>query len=167
MKRTKKNIVASAIIILTICALTLICTRHIWIHVYGRMVDGIKGEITVNIDGSACNIKDYDFKFQKEGSCKVVDKKAKVSIKAHEYGGYEFFIEGIPDGGMITVNSYQHNDWNVTRFELDINVDTEKGEVYAEGYYTFLSESGSTIKEPISETHSIDENDIKISLNGL
>lgn len=129
-------------IVLTILLLFMIVLRFLTPGIYYRFYfgDRIKGTVTVMIDGEpAVILKDSLSDSQTRAEGNVLH----ISARANAYGSYpfSFSVEELPD---ITFHfySFQFNWWNVTRFDLRYNVNTEERIVEYRAEHTELEESG-------------------------
>lgn len=170
MKAKKKIIIVIIVLILLILGFIALTEFDLYLRLY--IGNREKGTVTITVDGKKHELQKDDIRFEgkeikkkDEGSVKIDGTTAHISLKAKEYGSHDFCIDNIPNCGTIIIKIYHWNWYSVTKFGLDINIDSEKGTLTYEGHYSNLNDFGIYVKHEVSDTVDIQENEnIAISL---
>ncbi len=125
------------------------------------MGDRIKGNISVTVDNEMISLNMADI----HGCDKwnVQGWNASVAVKGGEYGRYDIGVDIPGLERSVTVACHQYNWWNVTRFDLEILVDTQKNFVTYYGEYSGLDEIGSSHSYRIDSTQELSDDKLELS----
>lgn len=156
--------------VLILCAVLLaaaiaICFSYSPIRL--RLYPGfrIQGTLCVNMDGKPFVLQKENI--QSSDRFDVVpadDGTALLSFLGGDYGDYMF--ELLIDGPAqpITVHCFQHNWWNIQRFELQITVDTKQQTITYTGLCSDYGDDGVRIAEPIDKTQAFSDEGLQIQI---
>ena len=160
---TKKKSLLVVCFNLILCILICVICKPNYYRLY--LGDRIKGNIELIIDEKPYLIEENKIKFLDFGNGMIYDDgKADISIRAGEYGKYRFEILDTPIGKPISISCFQHNWWNVLDFDLTIKIDTVQEEITYNGNCITIADNGKKIYDPISNTQSLTDEYIQISL---
>lgn len=158
MKKNKFLWVTGIFIIILI----IMCVVHKPFYYRVYLGDRIKGTVMVKIDNEICPLEDK-IKLSKSGKVTVNDNgTAEIAFRAGRYGSYKFDILALSEGKPVTVDCFQHDWWNVQRFELSVAIDTVGNTIAYTGNYSVISEDGSTIYESINRKQSMTDESLNI-----
>ena len=160
MKALKKSIIIIAVIF-AVAVLASVILYFFFKPVFYHFLypfDRITGIVHVTMDGEKYNLISDDvigqYEFKDEINVKVSNDAdgLRTSIHGGEYGPYSLtiYIDGYND--PIEVGIYQYNWWNVTKFDLDISIDSEAATIT----FTSVAEVNGT-KENHSTTVAISD----------
>ena len=146
-----------AISVLAVIVIALACSTYFFLPsvFYGYIYpfSRIKGNITLNIDGSDIPLSDCEITCEhSQEPQKVRVNGSKIKTRAGEYGKYNYTINH--KDTEIRFYVYQYNCWNCADFDVTFNVLTSKNAVTCTGTCTSLGENDFG---PAShDTHSFD-----------
>lgn len=158
MKKIKLLWITGIFIILFI----IICAVHKPFYYRIYLGDRIKGTVSVKIDNEVCPLED---KIILSDSGKITlndDGTAEISFRAGQYRSYKFDISVLSNEKTVTINCFQHDWWNVQRFELLVRIDTVSNIIVYTGNYSVISEDGSKVYESIDKKQSLQEESLSI-----
>lgn len=159
--KKKEKIRTAVIIVLTAIAGLVLCSP-IFYRLYRG--DRIKGTVEVVIDGETYSLRESDIELSDAGKVKInADGTADISIHAGEYGKYGFDISDTPAGRSVSVSCFQFNWWNVTTFELKIEMNTSQGTVAYSGGYSYIEENGNKEYDTIQAVQWLSEETLQVS----
>ncbi len=161
----KRLVIILAVIVVLITAVVVylgFCVGYKTIYYRMYRADRITGEITVNIDGQSAQFDEARTKecwnWNCEGDFSITDRTAKVSLKAGDYGPYDFFVYVVGLDQPLQFSTYQYNWWNVKTFRIDVVVDNAENTMYVRCFTTNIDEEGNIYeKEGASELELTDE----------
>ena len=140
------------------------CVVHKPFYYRVYLGDRIKGSVSVEIDDEVYPLREDKIKLLDSGKITVNDNgTAEISFRAGRYGSYKFNILALSGENPITVNCFQHDWWNVQRFELLVKIDTVSNTISYTGNYSVISKDGRKIYESINKKQSLKDE----SLNTL
>lgn len=144
MKKHKKAIIR-AVSVLLIGAVTVVCLFYY--PVFPRIYFGnrIKGDVTITYDGEPYDLNSEQLKSHTKVR-EIENGRYRIELKGGEYGSNPFEIIFSPEM-IVTVDCFHSNWWYVTKFNLDINIDTNKNEITYKGYYISSQDSGTVDKK--------------------
>lgn len=153
------------IIIGSLCALVLAvaaCILYRPFYYRNYTGDRIKGNISVTVDNEVISLNMADIhgcdKWNVQGG------NASVAVKAGKKERYVIGVD-IPEvERSVTVACFHENWWNVTEFDLEILVDTQKNRVTYYGEYSGLDEIGSSHSYRIDCSQSLSDDNLKLSI---
>ncbi len=148
----KRLIIILAMIVVLITAVVVylgFCVGYKTIYYRMYRADRIKGEITVNIDGHSAQFDEARTRegWNCEGDFFVTDNTAKVSLKAGDYGPYDFSVYAVGLDQSLQLSVWQLNWWNVKTFRLDISVDTVEKIAHITCFTTNIDEEGNVYED--------------------
>ena len=144
-------------ILLFVVAFCILC-KPIYYRLYAG--DRIKGNVSVTVDGEAIMLAEEDISGCRK--VKINSDSTYIAIKGGEFGGYSFAVN-IPNiDKEITIVCSQYNWWTVTRFDLDVIIDTANNTVKFEGSYSYVDGDGKIRKGKINELKMLSDDNIKI-----
>ncbi|MCI8472906.1 MAG: hypothetical protein HFE65_07375 [Clostridiales bacterium] len=148
----KRLIIILAMIVVLITAVVVylgFCVGYKTIYYRMYKEDRIKGEITVNIDGHSAQFDEARTRegWNCEGDFFVTDNTAKVSLKAGDYGPYDFSVYAVGLDQSLQLSVWQLNWWNVKTFRLDISVDTVEKIAHITCFTTNIDEEGNVYED--------------------
>ena len=158
--------------ILLICAV-LLAAAVIFCFVYAPLRlrlypgDRIRGTVQLTVDGSRRMLNEKSV--QNDGGFQIQytdDGAADVRSRGGDYGDYAFELLLDELDQPIIVCCFQHNWWNVQRFELQITVDTASQTIQYTGHSSDYGSNGKRIADSIeiSQTFSDDVYQVLIGL---
>lgn len=152
----KTNVLLIIGILLTLFILSCIIYKPFYYRVY--IGYRIKGNISVTVDNEVYLLEKDKISLSDSGKISINDNgTADILFHAGKYGNYEFNLLGIPTEKTVTVNCFQHNWWNVQKFEINVRIDTSANTIHYTGYYSYISDSGNKTYEKIDKTQSLNE----------
>ncbi len=150
----KRLVIILAVIVVLITAVVVylgFCVGYKTIYYRMYRADRIKGEITVNIDGQSAQFDEARTKecwnWNCEGDFSITDRTAKVSLKAGDYGPYDFFVYVVGLDQPLQLSVWQLNWWNVKTFRLNISVDTVEKIAHITCFTTNIDEEGNVYED--------------------
>lgn len=160
--KKKEKIRTAVIIVLTAIAGLVLCSP-IFYRLYKG--DRIRGTVEVVIDDETYSLRESDIELSDAGKVKInADGTADISIHAGEYGKYGFDISDTTAGRLVSVSCFQFNWWNVTTFELKIEMNTAQGTVAYSGEYSYIEENGNKEYERIAAVQSLAEDKLEVRI---
>lgn len=142
--------------------LIMMCVVHKPFYYRVYLGDRIKGSVSVKIDNEVCSLEDK-ITLSKLGKVTINDNgTAEIAFRAGRYGSYKFDILALSGEKPVTVDCFQHDWWNVQRFELSVAIDTVGNIITYTGNYSVISEDGSTIYESINRKQSMTDESLNI-----
>lgn len=88
-----------------------------------------------------------------------------ISAKGGEYGSYIFGVD-VPDFDEdIKVTVMEYNWWNVTDFDLTVDIDTDGENVVYTYNYTSIAENGKTLRESGTASDNIGD-ELSVCIGG-
>ncbi len=132
----KKSII-SAVSLLLIGAVAICFLAYPRIYFGNR----IKGDVTITYNGEPYELTSEQLKSHTKVR-EIENGRYRIELKGGEYGSNPFEIIFSPEM-IVKVDFIHANWWYVTKFNLDINIDTEKGEIAYKGNYTSSQDSGT------------------------
>lgn len=105
----------------------------------------IKGTIKLSVDGEIVHLEKDDVYCRKDEriSVKNRDDDTKIGIKAGKYGGYDIDLNVPGINEELELSVMQFNWWNVTNFDINIDIDRSSGTICWNYNYTSLKENGA------------------------
>ncbi len=148
----KRLIIILAVIVVLITAVVVylgFCVGYKTIYYRMYRADRIKGEITVNIDGHSAQFDEARTRegWNCEGDFSLADHEANVSLKAGDYGPYDFSVYIVGLDQPLQLSVWQLNWWNVKTFRLDISVDTVEKIAHITCFTTNIDEEGNVYED--------------------
>lgn len=151
IKKTAAVIAAAILIISAVCFLG----KPIYYRLY--LGDRITGTLTVTVDGEAYELDSKQFDgltgFDTRG-----DGSAELKIHGGEYGGYPIALH-LPFDAVseIQLRCYQANWWDVAKFDLHMDIQTDAQTVTVIGTYSTVGEGDcKRIEDVINDTKPIE-----------
>ncbi|MBQ5970440.1 MAG: hypothetical protein IJL52_10110 [Clostridia bacterium] len=158
----KKRVI---ILCLAFC-MVLIASAVLYAPLKARFYHGmrIEGTVTVTVNGTPVELKESSF--SSDGNLHLVcsGQTATVSFRGGEYGDYAFDLVGLIEDRIITVHCFQHNWWNLLRFDLTLEIDQKANQIQYCGSVSSLSDRGYMRTEPIDKTQFITDESLQILL---
>lgn len=147
MKKRLVVILAAFAAVITVCLTFFFLYKPTYYRLYSG--DRINGEITVSIDGQSAQFDEERTReyWNCEGDFSITDYTAKVSLKAGDYGLYEFAVYVVGLDQPLQFAAFQFNWWNVKTFRIDIVVDTVESTAHAMCFATNINEEGNVYEE--------------------
>ena len=144
--------ILSAVMVVLIAAVVVylgFCVGYKTIYYRLYQGDRITGEITVHIDGETALFDEERTRehWNCEGDFSIVDHGVNVSLKAGDYGSYDFDIYIVGMNQPLQFSVWQLNWWNVKTFRLDVVVDTTENMASVTCFTTNISEEGSVYED--------------------
>lgn len=159
MKKNKFLWVTGIFIIILI----IMCVVHKPFYYRVYLGDRIKGSVSVKIDDEVYPLGEDKITLSDSGKITVNDNgTAEISFRAGRYGSYKFNILALSEEKPVTVDCFQHDWWNVQRFELSVAIDTVGNTITYTGNYSVISEDGNTIYESINRKQSMTDESLNI-----
>lgn len=132
--------------------------------------DRIKGSIGVTLNGQAVYLdEDNLYIISMAGKDKYSVKSdggiLYISAKGGEYGNCIFGVD-VPDFDediKVTVTAY--NWWNVTDFDISVDIDMDGGNVVYTYNYTSIAENGETLRESGTSSDNIGD-ELSVCIGG-
>lgn len=172
--KTRTKIIISAVCLFIVAALIIcVACRPVYYRIYQG--DRIKGTLSLTLNdeeikAKSKNIKCYynSLSFPEDMLCNNTGDGTKISTRANKTGSYFFVvyadeIKAVP----IEIEFVQNLRWNVTNFDLSLNIKQENGS-YKVNYnlkYTDISSNCKKVSHNYSKIcDSKDDNKISISV---
>ncbi len=159
----KKLIKLFFVLLLIIGAFCYFC-KPIYYRIY--FGDRIKGTISVYVDEKAYLLQPKEIQGTDELELADNGKIAELSIHGGEYGGYPIYLyldTADMDALELMINCYQHNWWNVTEFDITIEIDTKQNIISFNVNCTTIADNGEKLYDKIDKQQSLDEENLGIS----
>ena len=147
MKRRLVIILAAVAAVITVCLAFFFLYKPSYYRLYSG--DRITGEIIVNIDGRSAQFGEERTRevWNCEGDFSVTDHTAKVSLKAGDYGLYEFAVYVVGLDQPLQFAAFQFNWWNVKTFRIDVAVDMAENTAHITCFTTNIDEEENVYEE--------------------
>ncbi|GFI55661.1 hypothetical protein IMSAG013_00711 [Clostridiales bacterium] len=147
MKKRLVIILAAFAAVITVCLAFFILYKPSYYRLYAD--DRIKGEITVSIDGQSAQFDEERTRkyFNYEGDFFTEDYTATISLKAGDYGPYDFSVYVVGLDQPLQLSVWQLNWWNVKTFRLDVSMDIAKRIAHITCFTTNISEDEHVYEE--------------------
>ena len=115
--------------------------------------DRIKGTVQLTVDGKAAALTEESFsRVNEEFTVEPLnDTTAQISMRGGAYGLYAVNLNNALADKSISIGCFQHNWWNVLRFDLQIAIDTKEGMITYSGHCTLFGDNGRRTTEPIAQ----------------
>lgn len=160
MKRRCMVICSICILAVVLLAGWFLC-KPIFYRLYP--FDRITGTLTVTVDGEIYipESSDFDgltnFQLREDGT-------SKLRIHAGEYGGYPILLHLDADAVKeIEIRCFQGNWWDVAKFDLQVNVQTDAQTVTVTGEYSTVGEDYRRSADRIDNTKPIENQTVRFS----
>ncbi len=142
MEKLKK--MAIMVAVLWLVAISLVLLSPVYFR-YLYNSNRIRGTIHVTVDGESYDLKEDDVTGSYENSDVGIEfsKKAddaRVSLRGGDYGPYYLSvrIEGVPS--LLTFAVYQGNWYNVTNFNVTVDIDSSSDKITIKSHASVLNE---------------------------
>ena len=150
-----KRILICVLVILAILVGVCFAFPQLPLRVYPG--DRIKGTVALTIDGQAHALTADSFtRVNEEVTVQPVnDTTAQIAMRAGDYGLYAVNLNSAFADRSISIGCFQHNWWNVLRFDLQIAIDTKEGTITYSGHCTLFGDNGRRMTEPIAQKQPV------------
>ncbi len=127
--------------------------------------DRYTGTVTVEVDGRPAVFSvEGDSPLQPVRVTRQGASRARISMRAGEYGVYRFLLQVEGLDRPIRLSALKWN-WQVIRYEVHISIDREKGTVSASGTEWHTNDQGVLRERKIDETISLSEEELSLPIS--